>query len=140
MSKVKLQVAKAVQSFKRGVDKRNVNNTESEIATFIDEQIELKEAEVKVFKKDIAKYGEQNTRDFTEGLAIFEEDSIKTVKGRESYAEYYVSQGISKMNRNKQFIDSKNAAIKVCNADISDLKEFRGTLETIVVDVEESDE
>lgn len=139
MSKVKLQVAKAVQAFKVGVDKRNTNNTENEIATFIDEQVELKEAEIKVLNKDIKKYGEQNERDFIESLAIFDEYSIKTVKGREEYAESYVLNGIAKMNKNKKFIESKENDIKALNEDISNLKEFRVTLETIEVDVETED-
>lgn len=139
MSKaVKAQVAKAVQAFKKGVDKRNVNNTAGEIASFIEEQIELKEGEVKVLNKEIDKYGEQNKRDFIETLAVFDEDSITDVKGREEYAQRYVLNGLELMNENKKFIADKKAEITVLEQDISDLNEFSTTLTELAGSIEDS--
>ena len=132
----KLSLAKAVESFKKGVDKRNVSNTESEIAAFIDEQIELKEAEIKILQKDIQKYGEQNERDFKDSLVLFDEGRITSVKGRESYAKDYVLDALAYMQRNKIFIADKEAQIKTKEEQILKLQELRGILETITVEVE----
>ena len=102
----KLKLADAVEAFKKGVDKRNVRNTESEIAAFIDEQIELKE-ETKLSKKDIQKYGEQNERDFKDSLVMFDESRISSVKGREVYAKEYVLDALAYMQKNKDFIKGR---------------------------------
>lgn len=135
----KLKLANAVEAFKKGVDKRNVRNTESEIAAFIDEQIELKEAEIKAFQKDIQKYGEQNERDFKDSLVMFDESRITSVKGREAYAEEYVLDALAYMQKNKDFIASTEHQIKIKKDQISKLKELRGILETITVEVESAE-
>lgn len=132
----KLKLADAVEAFKKGVDKRNVRNAESEIAAFIDEQIELKEAEIKAFQKDIQKYGEQNERDFKDSLVMFDESRITSVKGRESYAKEYVLDALAYMQRNKNFIADKEDQIKTKKDQILKLQELRGILETITVEVE----
>ena len=132
----KLSLAKAVESFKKGVDKRNVSNTEAEIAAFIDEQVELKEAEIKILQKDIQKYGEQNERDFKDSLVLFDEGRITSVKGRESYAKDYVLDAIAYMQRNKDFIAGKESQITTKEEQILKLQELRGILETITVEVE----
>lgn len=137
MSKVKLKVGKAVRAFKQNVDKRNVNNTESEIASFIDDQIDIKNGEIVVIEKEILKYTDQNERDFIEGLAIFEETSITTVRDREAYAQRYVISGISKMNSNKIFTVNKQDQINELKKEISDLSEFRKILENIEINTEE---
>lgn len=137
MSKVKLKVGKAVRAFKQNVDKRNVNNTESEIASFIDDQIDIKNGEIVVIEKEILKYTDQNERDFIEGLAIFEETSITTVRDREAYAQRYVISGISKMNSNKIFTVYKQDQINELKKEISDLSEFRKILENIEINTEE---
>ena len=132
----KLSLAKAVESFKKGVDKRNVSNTEAEIAAFIDEQVELKEAEIKILQKDIQKYGEQNERDFKDSLVLFDEGRITSVKGRESYAKDYVLDALAYMQRNKDFIAGKESQITTKEEQILKLQELRGILETITVEVE----
>lgn len=136
MKMKKLNLANAVEAFKKGVDKRNVRNTESEVAAFIDEQVELKEAEIKALQKDIQKYGEQNERDFKDSLVMFEESRITSVKGRESYAKEYVLDALAYMQRNKNFIADKEDQIKTKKEQILKLQELRGILETITVDVE----
>ena len=136
MSKVKLTVANAVSKFKKGVDKRNTRNTESEIASLIADQIDLKEAEIVTLKKDITKNSNQSERDFYEGLAIFDEDEIKSVKAREEYAISYVSKGIAKMNKNKDFIKGKEEEIEELTKEIADLKEFRTVLTNLESKIE----
>ena len=135
----KLKLADAVEAFKKGVDKRNVRNTESEIAAFIDEQIELKEAEIKAFQKDIQKYGEQNERDFKDSLVMFDESRISSVKGREVYAGEYVLDALAYMQKNKDFIKGTEYQIEIKKEQISKLKELRGILETITVEVESAE-
>ena len=122
-----------------GRNKRNVRNTESEIAAFIDEQIELKEAEIKSFQKDIQKYGEQNERDFKDSLVMFDESRISSVKGREVYAKEYVLDALAYMQKNKDFIKGTEYQIEIKKEQISKLKELRGILETITVEVESAE-
>lgn len=129
--KSKLTIAKAVEMYKKGVDRRNTANTETEIATFISEQVELKKGEIKTLEKEITKYGEQNARDFIENLAVFDESQIKSVKGREAYAEDYVLNGILKMKANSDFIEDKQDEINDLKEQIDLFNEFEEVLKTI---------
>ena len=139
MSTKKLGLATAVQNFKKGVNARNVKNTESEIADFIDEQIELKGKEIVSIQKQASKIADQNTRDFKDSLVMLDEESITTVGGRQGYAQRYVLSALAYMQRNEDYVKGQEAAVEKLKTQIEKLGKLRATLETIVVEVESAE-
>lgn len=136
MSTKKLGLATAVQNFKKGINARNVKHTESEIADFIDEQIELKLKEIETIKKQSSKIADQNNRDFKDSLVMLDEEAITSVSSRQAYAQRYVLNAVSYMKRNEDYVKFQKEAVEKLNNQIENLKTLRTTLETITVEVE----
>jgi hypothetical protein len=130
-------LANAVQLYKKGVDKRNVRDTEEEIASFIDNQIELKEAEILAIEKSASKFAAQNEHEFKDSLVVFDEGRITKVQGRTAYAQDYVLSALRTIKKNSKFVADEAAKVADLKEQIAQLSELRGVLETIVVEVEE---